>query len=444
MRKTEVPIHKGMGGYERCPPSELWRLELDRNRQIGVNPTPSRLVKPNTFDQRDAGYLRGCFSGFEFVLTAIQQEEPLKLGSAFLQNLHKACVSGVTRDVAVEIEGSMTVQAVPINSEFRSVTGSGYSILLDPSKIDQNATEEGVRELIEEFRRTPLNSFVQVEKVFDEKQGREVPKVLELRTYEDIIATIQSGKAVAIQSRERKGESPQSIQKEVTQSIDELFHRYGVHIKQADNDPDKILHAIATLIRGIEVIHPFEDGNCRVLNKLMNILLIKNHLHPAVLTNPNRIDGFSANQLVGEIKQGMKNFDNICNGQSDNEIQGKAQPYSRVDEEVFNMRCCYVQNNPNVTMVVAINIVKSAMSTVMIPPQERKKVFNQHLEETMQLLRGKPVFTGKELRYIQSDLLAKLQSATQRSVVLPRWVEKDGADKTSNMTASIAGSQSKK
>ncbi len=426
MRRTEVPLHRGMGGYERCPPSELWRLELDRNRQIGVNPTPNRLVKPNTFDQKDAGYLRGCFSGFEFVLAAIQQEEPLKLDSTFLQNLHKACVSGLTRDVPMEgASDPWMFQSVPINSDFRSFTGSGYSILVDPAAVDQNATEEGVKELVEEFHHTNLNTFVEVERISGE------PKVTELRSYAEIITEIQSGKTVAIQSRERKGESPQSIQKEVTDSIDELFHRYGVQIRQAGDDQDKILHAIATLIRGIEVIHPFEDGNCRVLNKLMNILLIKNHLHPSVLTNPNRIDGFSVNQLVGEIKQGMKNFDNICNGQSDNEIQGKAQPYSKIDEDVVNMRCCYVQNNPNVTRVVAINIVKSTLRT--IPPQERQKVFNQHLEETMHLLREKPVFTAKELSDIQSNVLAKLHSATQRSVVLPRWVEKEGAQQTPNM-----------
>ncbi|MCV9878818.1 Fic family protein [Brenneria izbisi] len=89
------------------------------------------------------------------------------------------------------------------------------------------------------------------------------------------------------------------------------FNHYRQEIAAAKNDDDK-LSSIARLCCNLEQAHCFTDGNARTLGFLLvNQLLLENALSPTVITDPNRFDGFSNQELVDEIKKGQRLFNQL-------------------------------------------------------------------------------------------------------------------------------------
>lgn len=100
-------------------------------------------------------------------------------------------------------------------------------------------------------------------------------------------------------------EAKHHIQMQIVYKIEEYLDKYNKNIKFARNDDDKI-EVIATLTRELEALHPFPDGNCRiVVCVLMNQLLIYNNLPPAIVLNPNLDFEYSLEQWIEEIKYGI-------------------------------------------------------------------------------------------------------------------------------------------
>lgn len=69
---------------------------------------------------------------------------------------------------------------------------------------------------------------------------------------------------------------------------------------------DERLRAIATLVKDIEHLHPFHDVNGRTSTILLQRLLIQNGFLPAMLFDPNQIDGYDLNSLIMAIKSGIE------------------------------------------------------------------------------------------------------------------------------------------
>lgn len=82
---------------------------------------------------------------------------------------------------------------------------------------------------------------------------------------------------------------------------------YNTDIIKAKNNDEKKLKVIVTLIRDLEQLHPFLDGNCRVFCMiLLNHLLVKNKFPPAILSNPNCFDGYDIESLIDQVIDGME------------------------------------------------------------------------------------------------------------------------------------------
>lgn len=78
---------------------------------------------------------------------------------------------------------------------------------------------------------------------------------------------------------------------------------------QGLTDEKQKLTEIVKLCQSLEQSHGFTDGNARTFGFLfLNQLLLENHLTPCKLADPNQFDGFSVEELVGEIQQGQKAF----------------------------------------------------------------------------------------------------------------------------------------
>jgi hypothetical protein len=96
------------------------------------------------------------------------------------------------------------------------------------------------------------------------------------------------------------------VQMMMAEKLEAVVERFNVTIEYATGRDDT-LRAIALLVRELELLHPFPDGNCRVFAcVLLTQLLLYHGFPPALLINPN-LDGLlSLEQWTAEIERGME------------------------------------------------------------------------------------------------------------------------------------------
>jgi hypothetical protein len=92
--------------------------------------------------------------------------------------------------------------------------------------------------------------------------------------------------------------------KHLNMLLEKVCQKYNVDIKNATT-PEEKLKIIATAVQQIEQLHVFPDANGRTSTILLQRLLLQNGFFPAMLYNPNHIDGYSLDELIDEIKKGV-------------------------------------------------------------------------------------------------------------------------------------------
>lgn len=98
------------------------------------------------------------------------------------------------------------------------------------------------------------------------------------------------------------------VQMMFAQKVDVIVNRFNDSMARAENDEAR-LWAIALVVRELELLHPFPDGNCRtVACVLLTQLLLNYGFVPALLENPNLDGERSMEQWVAEIRNGMSKF----------------------------------------------------------------------------------------------------------------------------------------
>jgi len=101
-------------------------------------------------------------------------------------------------------------------------------------------------------------------------------------------------------------EAKHYVQLLIVRKMEEIVGRYNEAIRKCEQKDEK-LEVIGLLIRELELLHPFSDGNCRTFaNVLLTHLLLYHNFPPAILTNPNLDAEVSLQQWVQEIREGME------------------------------------------------------------------------------------------------------------------------------------------
>ncbi|MDR2196208.1 MAG: hypothetical protein LBE50_06480 [Gallionellaceae bacterium] len=104
-------------------------------------------------------------------------------------------------------------------------------------------------------------------------------------------------------------EIKQRIQMQFAHRVQDIVDRFNASMAQAAN-PDAQLRAIALVVRELELLHPFPDGNCRTFAcVLLTQLLLNYDFTPTLLENPNLDGEYSLDQWIGEIHKGMALFE---------------------------------------------------------------------------------------------------------------------------------------
>lgn len=359
--KKETPPTIGIEAFANCPPSELWRCLVSRNRQAGVS-LGEHGKGPLSQDSLEKGYLQGVFSGLEFILAELSSKTPKKLDADFLLELHKRTTANVFEEVP--IPDVLETRFVPIDHNYRDITGTGFRINIDQNNPGNNATVKGIRELVVEFKEG-YSYFVKIGEV-----------KTELKSEAEILAAIANGDIVAIESRPLPSLSPQQIRQSVIDRVNQILLVYQNMPKSTE---DEILEATAITIRSLEVLHPFKDANCRTLNLLRQFILMQNGLFPRVITNNDRIDAYAISELVEEMRQGKQTFHNIISGLSDlkqfnvvNE-SGKT-PYQQFNEHYFQSLSCPIGNKPILCGLVAKHLLQQIPSFNKLHPKRQASI----------------------------------------------------------------------
>jgi prophage maintenance system killer protein len=104
--------------------------------------------------------------------------------------------------------------------------------------------------------------------------------------------------------------APQKIAVMFESYLRKIIHEYELDIQKSKTNDDKI-YAIAAHVRHISQLHPFNDGNVRTCYILINKLLREHDLSLTILMNPNRLECCSLQEIINNIKQGQKHFQQL-------------------------------------------------------------------------------------------------------------------------------------
>lgn len=248
--------------YKHIPEHELWRLCVDGELQ--GNSEELGFIK---FSAREMGSIGNYLKAYDYMLQNVSSPVSVE----FIKELHRIAIEGL--DVQSTSGGNP--------GSFRNIFAQF------PLSYGRNLSAAGYKELEELPEDSPfrLNQKLMGREL--KKNDREVDLRIESRT---------------VNSNE--------LEKLVADEIAEYYY----HIQNAQTEEEKN-RIILMLVSNLERIHPFNDGNCRVFcNLLLNKLRLENNLSPVVMYDPNRFDGYSIDELVVEVADGVKAFQNLSNG----------------------------------------------------------------------------------------------------------------------------------
>jgi hypothetical protein len=223
--------------------------------------------------------------------------------------------------------------------EFRGVgNGIGYNLSL------RNSTVLGIKETLDKIEKghPGCPEFMLTLCVGDDiinrtnvKEYRERNSCCDNMALATLIyKTKQEGKKVKLQSciEPLNGlpQSSQNVQIVISKIMADYINEFNENIKKPDITPIEKLRIIAKFIRDCEQLHPFLDGNCRTICMLtLYKILAENNFPVPILSNPNRFDCCSIDELVVDLINGMEDTMKVA--------QGKMNLYGVTTEEILSV-----------------------------------------------------------------------------------------------------------
>jgi hypothetical protein len=110
------------------------------------------------------------------------------------------------------------------------------------------------------------------------------------------------------------------------EKVNQILSAYKAETNEAQTETEK-LTAIARCCQNLNQAHPFADGNARTFGVLLvNRLLLKEGLGPAIMEDANRFDGYAVDELVDEIRKGQASFQSFIVGDSSRIEENDSSP----------------------------------------------------------------------------------------------------------------------
>lgn len=247
------------------------------------------------YDEREKGSVQAMMNGFSYMMDNFNRQES-GLNAMYLLQLHRVCMIHVETMNPKTAPGDIRHLRNSMPFFVKTTTIEHIQEVLDMRMDDETLVFND-----KEIRKTANN--LNAKDVFSllQKSGK--------LSYRPWYPNIDYKTQRAIDAKESLSEfydAKSYIQKTTVRKMEEIVNRYNQNINIAHTN-DLRLRAIALLVRELELLHPFSDGNCRTFaGVLINQLLLYNDLYPTMTYNPNLDGEYSLNQWVDEIKFGIE------------------------------------------------------------------------------------------------------------------------------------------
>jgi ankyrin repeat protein len=253
--------------------------------------------KTTLFEQREPGCTAAFLKGFAL---AIQKpNEPLSI--ELIQKIHQAMMSGVKKVGSTVSPGNFRSREVRFGIMDEHITQKGLQQLISQCKkqFPGDVSPRLIVEWSSTYREMDL-----ISEFFGDSESPESPE----GGYSNIF--LNSG--LLNYQAPFPTSDPEQISTEVGKILDDFNTAMSGISDPDDSEPDdkgrigRIVMAIAKCIQKLELLHPFQDGNIRTfVNGVLNKLLIEHNLPPAILYDPNCVDGQSKEEFYIEILEAM-------------------------------------------------------------------------------------------------------------------------------------------
>jgi hypothetical protein len=305
--KSIAPILAKHPKFKNFPVEDIWRMLINHS---AWHEGAKGLAYDNNF-----AYLAGSIDGFG--LTLMRHLEGKKIDGNMFREIHDYAVEIVLDETSIkkvlEVMNDFYFKAVakfaqrpsrqsarqspprPLEyskKEYRDQTWYAFFRL----EMGNNMSERGLRDMLQ----TPLSSppdFIL------SKNGMD-PRYTALATshllkLEDCPNDIPQ-EAILV----TRYSTPEKLQARA----DAIFKKCRETVEIAPNEKSKVL-AIAECGQELERAHMFRDGNARTsIFFAINKLLWEAELMPSMISDPNKFDGFSKEELAVEIEHGQELF----------------------------------------------------------------------------------------------------------------------------------------
>lgn len=246
------------------------------------------------YEEREPGSVGALLNGFDYMLENLYSAKPLTCH--YLRNLHRVCMLHVQSNNPKTSPGDIRYQKNMLPFFVKTTTLENIQEILELREND-NLTI---------FSDRPIN------KPAAQLNAKEVFELLKEKGKLNYIAWYPQLDKLTQSYLDEEGSLAQFYQAKhyvqtlLVHQMEAIVDRYNGSIKRAETN-DERLRVIALLVRELEILHPFPDGNCRVFACiLLTQLLIYNGFPPAIVNNPNLDAEVSLDQWVEEIKQGIQ------------------------------------------------------------------------------------------------------------------------------------------
>lgn len=253
------------------------------------------------YEENESGSVQGILNAYQLMIGNFDLSKGLS--SSYIRNLHIACMSGVVTKNKKTTPGELRYLDAGINlfkgkSTLESIqdllnqrTGDGSNIFYNPNyqRTAESFTAEEVLQILKNEGRIRYRMW------YPNLTTEQKSNLAEPKNLSDFYAV------------------KHAVQKEFAERADRIVDRYNQE-DSAARTPAEHLTAISRVVRNLELLHPFPDGNGRTfVAVLMNHLLLSHGFLPAILWDPNIDAELSVPEFVDEIQRGIKNTELLLN-----------------------------------------------------------------------------------------------------------------------------------
>jgi len=247
------------------------------------------------YEANEAGSVKGILDAYNLVMDNFDLSSGLTSG--YIRELHIACMSGVSTKNRKSTPGEVRFLESGINLYHGKSTLASVAELLEQRRGDGNIIfhHPDYQRTAEAFSAEEILSIIQ-------KEGR----VRYRAWYPNLTAQQQQALSQAPTLSEFYAVK-HLVQTCFAERTDQIVAAYNQEIAAAQTAQAKLL-SISRVVRDLELLHPFPDGNGRTfVAVLMNHLLLAHGFLPAILWDPNIDAELSVQEFADEIQSGIAN-----------------------------------------------------------------------------------------------------------------------------------------